>query len=83
MNNTIVSVTSSALALRVLILAEDGNHYLCSDNGREALVFPATAEGEVIEHSEVAGGKGMCAAAALAHFRTKTVADIARSLDTY
>lgn len=46
-------------------------------------MFPATADGEVITHDEVAGGKGMCAAAALAHFRTKTAADVDRSLDCY
>ncbi len=42
---------------RALILY-GGKHYIISDNGRETLIFPSDAKGNITAFTEVGGGRG-------------------------
>ena len=42
---------------RALVLY-GGKHYIVSDNGRETLIFPSDAKGNITDYSEVGGGRG-------------------------
>ena len=42
---------------RALILY-GGRHYIISDNGRETLIFPSDAKGNIVDYREVGGGRG-------------------------
>ena len=47
-----------------------GRYYLISDNGRETLIFPSNAEGDMTDFREVGGGSGVSLLEVLGDFHS-------------
>jgi hypothetical protein len=80
--------TTSARTRTLLLAADDGCYYLAStvrnlDGDVESLVFPARETGDVIEHTDLAGGcRGVSHEEAIEAFRAMSAADVVRLLES-
>ncbi len=89
MNLSIEWTKATVTGTRTLLFAADDRcYYVAStvtnpDGDVESLVFPARATGEVIEHTDVAGGcRGVSHEEAIDALRAMSAADVAKRLES-
>jgi hypothetical protein len=80
--------TTARRTSTLLFAADDGCYYLAStvrnpDGDVESLVFPARETGDVIEHTDLAGGcQGVSHEEAIEAFRAMSAANVVKCLES-